>query len=98
MNSYEFSWQEQVKTPYMQKRKWWNIFGSDIIVYRNSWVRKEHTITSPELVEILICNSGMTITELNKLIFTDKTICNLCLTQGARVTEYIPVTKIATSL
>jgi hypothetical protein len=40
----------------------------------------------------------MTITELNKLIFTDKTICNLCLTQGARVTEYIPVTKIATSL
>jgi len=89
MTTYVFSWQEQIKTPYIQKREWWNIFGSDTISYTNSWVLKEHTITSPELVEMLICNSGMVITELNKLIFTDKTICNLCLTQGAPASPYI---------
>jgi len=95
MNPYTFSWQEQIKTPYIQKREWWNIFGSDTIGYTNSWVLKEHTITSPELVEMLICNSGMAITELNKLMFMDKTICNLCLTQGAKATEFIPTTKAA---
>lgn len=89
MNPYTFSWQEQLKTPYLQKRKWWDIFGSDTLAYTNSWVLKEHTITSPELVEMLICHSGMAITELNKLIFTDKTVCDLCLSKGAPASPYI---------
>lgn len=89
MNPYTFSWQEQLKTPYLKKRKWWDIFGSDTLAYKSSWVRKEHTITSPELVEMLINHSGIKITELNKLIFTDKTVCNLCLSKGAPASPYI---------
>jgi hypothetical protein len=89
MSSYEFSWYEQIKTPYIQKRKWWNIFGLDDLAYKNSWVVKRHTITDPKLVELLMSHSGISISELNKLIFTDKTVSNLCLTEGPRTTPYI---------
>ena len=88
MSSYEFSWREQIKTTYIQKRKWWNIFGLDTLAYKNSWVIKRHTITDPALVELLMSHSGISRSELNKLIFTDKTVCNLCLTQGPVTTAY----------
>jgi hypothetical protein len=89
MNSYEFSWHEQIKTAYIQKRKWWNIFGVDTLAYKNSWVIKRHIITDPKLVDLLMSYSGVPISEINKLIFTDRTVSNLCLTQGPRTTTYI---------
>lgn len=89
MTTYVFSWYEEIKTPYIQKRKWWDIFGSDTIAYTKGWASKESIVTSPELIELLINCSGTSVSELNKLMFMDKTICNLCLTQGAPASPYI---------
>ena len=89
MSSYNLSWHEQIKIPYIQKRKWWQIFCSDTLAYRNSWVLNTHVITEPKLVDLLMHHSGATIRELDKLMFTDKTICNLCLTKEPTTTTYI---------
>ena len=36
MSEYTFSYHVKVKTPSLQRRKWWDIFGSDKIVFNDN--------------------------------------------------------------
>jgi len=95
MKNYTLSWHVQIEVPVLQRRNWWDIFGSDTIIYEREWRFKSYTITNPELIKILLNeNEYITNNELFKLLIENKSITNPQLEEGKSSSPY----KVATSL
>ena len=87
---YTFSYYIKEQTPYIQKRKWWNLFGSDSLQFKDQWVRKVYTISDKRIADLLIASSGKWfLDDLGKIILGNSEVTQVQLEECASSTQYI---------
>ena len=90
LRTYTLSWYEHTEIPYLQKRRWWNIFGSDTMEHRKEWVHKKEVVSDPELVNLFLRKTDDIINaQWVKLLFRDKTIYDLQLEEGGTLGTFV---------
>lgn len=90
LRTYTLSWYEHIETPYLQKRRWWNIFGSDTMEYRKEWEHKKEVVSDPVLVNLFLRKTDDIINaQWVKLLFRDKTIYDLQLEEGGTLGTFV---------